>query len=298
MIFSVLGYICSAGNTPANQEYYSVDEVFKILSPTSFQCKLSENTAPPSVRYTVQLREVESQGDPSEQYKRLAGILDTAHAIELRNVRHRNYFRIEADLWINGKDVTPLLLANGWTKADATPPLDESSAPAVMNRQSYLTTGPGIKSSAPNRRSFRRAVNVQQLLNMPVDCTTLDSEMPLGEALEILSDSVNPRLPLLVLWRDLEANAFIEKDTPIGIEGFGYMRLGQVLGLIYQSISTESEKPVMVLEGGILTLGTRQTLIKNKKTMEMKVYYIADLLQAPSVGGLYQALQSGMEHGF
>ena len=127
-------------------------------------------------------------------------------------------------------------------------------------------------------------VSVNELLDREIDCSMLTDNMPLSEALDLLCESVQPRLPLLIRWDDLQANAFIQKDTPIGVEGFGRLKLGYALSHILQAVAGRQPKPALIAEGGILILGSNEMLQKHKDT---RVYDVRDLLAVPSTGGVY-----------
>ena len=62
---------------------------------------------------------------------------------------------------------------------------------------------------------------INELLDKTVDLSILTEDTTLEEAIGILQDAVSPTLPILVYWRDLSENAFIEKDTVINLSGEG-----------------------------------------------------------------------------
>jgi len=272
--------IPAADSSPSTSENYRVSKVVSILSPNSFQCKLENYKPVPSVRFRVILPDTEGLTKEA-----LTERLKSAKEIELRNIKFRNYFRVEADVWIDGQ----LFLKKPVSKtppnendirkqpADITP----SQFPEIPRwQQPPLSPG----SAAANPVTVRRVpVAISVLLDTPVDCSMLRDDTPLSEALTLLAESVEPRLPLLIFWKDLQANAFIEKETPIGVEGLGRIKLRQAMNIILRSVSAGGPRLVLATEGGIIKLATEQTLLNRKST---QVYAIEDLLAPPSTGGM------------
>jgi hypothetical protein len=268
--------IPAAGGLPAVSENYRVSEVVSILSASSFQCKLDHYKPAPSVRFRVNLPETEGLTKET-----LSEGLTSAKEIELRNIKFRSYFRVEADVWIDGQ---LFLKKRG---SETAPNKSDTSKPPSNLRGYQLSTAPQwqqpSKHSAEQTASVRRGtISIPVLLDTPVDCSMLSDDTPLSEALTRLAESVEPRLPLLILWKDLQVNAFIEKETPIGVDGLGRIKLRQAMGIILRSVSVGGPRLVMVTEGGMITLGTDQTLLGNKAT---QVYPVQDLLTPPSTGG-------------
>ncbi|MHC4424352.1 MAG: hypothetical protein ACYSWR_06765, partial [Planctomycetota bacterium] len=105
--------------------------------------------------------------------------------------------------------------------------------------------------------------------------SSLTPETTFGEAIDILRHSVKPPLNIFVLWKDLEDNADIDRDTPIGIEPLSGIAVGKHLELILSSVSSASDKPLgYVIEGGIIRIATKDSL---PKLMGTRVYDITDL---------------------
>ncbi|MHC5157844.1 MAG: hypothetical protein ACYSOZ_07080, partial [Planctomycetota bacterium] len=90
--------IPAADSSPSTSENYRVSEVVSSLSPNSFQCKLDNYKPAPSVRFRVCLPDTEGLTKEA-----LTARLKSAKEIELRNIKFRNYFRVEAEVWIDGQ---------------------------------------------------------------------------------------------------------------------------------------------------------------------------------------------------
>ena len=252
---------------------YQVSEVVRVLTPNLFECRLFDYKPAPFVRFRVSLTDADVQRAGIQTKEQLEQRLKSAGEIELRNIRFRTYFRVEADLWLDGK---PVVVRPVSTEAAPDVKTDEHKPTNLTTRQLNRWQRPVVRRTVP----IYRPVNIQVLLDTTVDCSMLEENTPLAEALAILSESVEPRLPLLVLWKDLQANALIEKDTLIGVEGFGRLKLRQVLDIVLRSVTGHGPKLVLLAEGGILTLGTHQAILAKR---EAKVYSATDLLALPSI---------------
>jgi hypothetical protein len=280
LVFAGVFVFTMTDGVSAKPMQYQVSEFVRVLSPDSFECRLMEYGPAPSVRFRVFLPESEVP-TPNQTREDLAQILNSAEKIELRNINFKNYFRLEADLWIDGEPYR--------IKTQKEPVQNEKDADIVrpvmpeIQRPRFHQAQYPVK---PYRPPIRRRVSVSSLLETVVDCSILTDETPIDEALTFLSKSVNPPLPLIIYWSDLENNALIDKDTPIGAAGFGRMKVRQALRTILHSVGATSGGPglVMMSEDGILKLGTRQTLYGDMTT---EVYDIRDLAQVPSLPGNY-----------
>jgi hypothetical protein len=253
-------------------ENYHVSEIVRVLSPTSFESKLENYKPAKSVRFRVTLRD--SGTRDSKEY--LENILKSAGRIELRNAVFKSYFRVEADLWLDGK---PVGSEKETVKQLPNPAIYQPVT--VLSRRQSQPPEPPTKPFLPVKNY---STTINELLDSQIDCSMLTEDTPLSEALVLLSESVEPRLPLLIHWKDLQMNALIEKETPIGVEGFGRLKLRQALNIILLSVAGREPKPVLVAEGGILILGTQQMQLNNKTT---RVYEATDLLAVPSTADSY-----------
>ena len=112
---------------------------------------------------------------------------------------------------------------------------------------------------------------------------TFTPDMPFGRAIEILRQSTRPAVNIVVLWRDVEGNAGITRDTPIGLDGVPGLRVRQYLELLLRSVSAGSSAELgYVIDGGVVIVATKSSLPKPK--METRIYDISDLAAPPSMG--------------
>lgn len=120
----------------------------------------------------------------------------------------------------------------------------------------------------------------KQVKKATSDPSTFTPNMPFGEAIDILRNSTVPPLNIAVLWKDLEQNADIYRDTPIGMNGVSKVPLRTHLKLLLMSVSAGSSgKLGYVVEGGVIIIATQSSLPKRMKT---RVYDITDLVSAPA----------------
>ena len=98
--------------------------------------------------------------------------------------------------------------------------------------------------------------------------------MEFGDALELLRNSVNPPLPLVVLWRDLMNNAFVDKGTTIGLEVDGAMPVGKALWLLLKSVGGELGEIRYLVDGGVVTIATQEMKLQRKV---VRIYDVSEL---------------------
>ena len=167
--------------------------------------------------------------------------LKNAGEIRLENIQFRNYFRVSADVVVDGIDLGGELLTNQLAVRPAeTPPVNVTNEPIRPRTHPTIAAErrPAYPRQTSMRSNTRNVISLNSLLATKIDVSLINEDTTFEEALGILSDSVWPRLPLVVLWSDLETNAMIDRDTPIGLSGAGAIELKQILKLILLSIST------------------------------------------------------------
>ena len=119
------------------------------------------------------------------------------------------------------------------------------------------------------------------ILDEVIDFSPITTDMSLEEAIDLIRTSTDPPLSIIVLWGDLSENAFVEKDSPIEVDGLGDMKLSAGLRAILRSVSSTGFAVVgYVVEDGVITIGTEESLPEKMRTV---VYDVADLLRPPSM---------------
>lgn len=263
---------------------YGVKEIVSVRSVSEFECRLAGYPYSKNARFRVKIRSVASAAGVSTE----AGMdyvttrLKNAGEIRLENIQFRNYFRVSADVVVDGIDLGGELLANQLAvRPDEMPPANVTNQPIRPRTplRTHPTIAAGRRPASPRQASMRsntrNVISLNSLLATKIDISLINEDTTFEEALGILSDSVWPRLPLVVLWSDLETNAMIDRDTPIGLGGAGAIELKQVLNLILLSVSTTGGlKPELAYEGNVITIGTQRGLLQRSAN---KVYPITDL---------------------
>ncbi|MHC4570959.1 MAG: hypothetical protein ACYS0C_02625, partial [Planctomycetota bacterium] len=122
------------------------------------------------------------------------------------------------------------------------------------------------------------AVVLRQLDEI-VDLSELTPEMPFGEAIEELKNSVEPPLRIVVLWGDLSDTADIDQTTAINIDAISAVPLVRVLELLLESVSGGYADLDYVVEGGVIKIATVERLGPKLMTL---VYDVTDLLGQPA----------------
>jgi Flp pilus assembly secretin CpaC len=110
------------------------------------------------------------------------------------------------------------------------------------------------------------------------DLSALTPETPFNEAIEIIKNSVTPPLKIVVYWKDLSENAYIEPDTPIGMHGFPGMPLGEALSALLKSISGGVANIDYSVKEGIIYIATKESLPASK--LVTHVYMISEIIGA------------------
>lgn len=161
------------------------------------------------------------------------------------------------------------------------------------------TDGVNLASSNTRNNPETQSRKTQQLPHRrinkaAVSPSSFTSDMPFSEAISILRNSTVPPLNIIVLWKNLEQNADIYRDAPIGIDGVSGVPLRTHLKLLLMSLSAGSvEKLGYVIDGGVIIISTESSLPKKLRT---RIYDISDLVGAPANGGFMPGI--GMPFGF
>ncbi|MHC4619501.1 MAG: DUF3738 domain-containing protein [Planctomycetota bacterium] len=162
------------------------------------------------------------------------------------------------------------------------------------------TSGYGRGASAKPKpaaspKTARSRSDVHKQLERTVDLSGLHPEMPFSEALEVLKNSVKPPLVIVVLWRDLEENADIDRTTPINMDPIPEIRLGTALDLLLRSVSGGIADLGYVVDDGVVVIATVESL---PSRLETRVYDLYGLLGPPaddsSAGGGYGGYGAGI----
>lgn len=270
---------------------YTVDRIVDIPEPAAFTGRLRDYVQPTKVRFSIRLRDVEAPTDPNvaaAARRFLTARLANARQVKLRNVEDHGYFRLTAEVFVDGRNIAAEMLECGLVQPVLvlpSPPPDRTEAIWRIDPPSGVVPKPPVVSAELSDKALH------QQLRLCADLSRIEPETSFQEALAILAGAVEPRLPLLVLWNDIERNALIHRDTPIAVEGFGRMRLDKALALILRAASGTGPRLIAVVEGGILTIATEQAGMARPRT---EAYPVTDILAAPAAERREQASGTGM----
>ncbi len=162
------------------------------------------------------------------------------------------------------------------------------------------TSGAGSKGLQTQKTSENKSRQTSKTAHKQVSRITAGPssfapDMTFEEAINILRNSTVPKLNIAVLWKDLEQNADVYRDTPIGINGVSKVPLRTHLKLLLMSVSAGgSEKLGYVVDDGVIIIATQGSLPKKMKT---RVYDITDLVSAPANFRLMPGLSMPFGYG-
>lgn len=130
------------------------------------------------------------------------------------------------------------------------------------------------RSAAPISPESRR---VREQLRTIVDVSALSPEMPFSEAIELLKNSVQPPLPIVVLWNELQERCGIEPVTAIGMDGPPAVRLETALKMVIAAVSGGNsdisyqidDDVIVIREGELQTPPTSIALSTQEDTQEL-----------------------------
>jgi hypothetical protein len=140
--------------------------------------------------------------------------------------------------------------------------------------------------NVPNKKAANKVANnnvgntpVNNQSRRTVDLSALTYHTTFREAIDILSNSAEPPLKIVVLWKDLSENAYVEPDTPIKIDGVSGIRLRTGLELVLMSVYSGFAKLGYVVKGGVIIIATKESL---PNRMVTRVYDVSYLLSQPA----------------
>ncbi len=185
-----------------------------------------------------------------------------------------------------------ICLCTGWTR-QALP----------TGKSGPQKTPANIDADNQNRRIVSKPGGsiVYKQLAKNVDLSIVTFDTPFSKAIEILRNSTDPPLNIVVLWRDLRENASVERDTPIHMEGIMGITLRTALELLLRAVSSQPNELGYVVDSGVIIIATRASL---PIEMVTRVYDVTDLVAPPAnyrfglPVGLFGAAAGGFGRGW
>jgi hypothetical protein len=161
--------------------------------------------------------------------------------------------------------IIAFLATAGYAAEPNKPPDPNASAAGKKSVAKALARSPVSKPAPPAKRT-------------PASFTR---DMSFSEAIDILRNCTTPPLNIVVLWKEIEENAGIYKDTAIGIDGIPGLRVRQYLEMLVLSLSGgASAKLGYAVNNGVVTIATIDSLPVPKRVT--RVYDISDLVAEPA----------------
>ncbi|MHC4638588.1 MAG: hypothetical protein ACYTBP_14290 [Planctomycetota bacterium] len=105
--------------------------------------------------------------------------------------------------------------------------------------------------------------------------TMIQPETPFGQAIQILSRSVDPPLNIFVNWKDLDHNADIDRTTAVNMKGMAGVSAGAHLKMMLEAVSGGMVDLGYTVDEGIIYIATTESLPSNQKIV---VYDVTGLL--------------------
>jgi len=127
MLFLLFGALLLAGcsATEPNHQLYpdvNVSRLLRVIDGDTFVCDIDEHSAIAGKNISIRIRGINTPElrakDPEErkfadiEKQRLSKLLHSARVIELRNIGRDKYFRIDADVYLDGEPLLPKLNPN------------------------------------------------------------------------------------------------------------------------------------------------------------------------------------------
>ncbi|NMD85683.1 thermonuclease family protein [Victivallis vadensis] len=122
-ILFLLGLLLLFGcSTPQSKQPYpdvKVSRLLRVIDGDTFACDIDEHSAIAGKNISIRLRGIntpelrsrneEERKSAIREKQRLSNLLTNARVIELRNIDRDKYFRIDADVYIDGEPLLPKL---------------------------------------------------------------------------------------------------------------------------------------------------------------------------------------------
>jgi hypothetical protein len=272
-----------------------VADMVRYCGNGDFICKVDDVPKLDGIQVRVKTRGVLPAEDPAKVKDAedvVAADLANAGRIILKHVRMRNYFRMEADVEVDGRSLADTLVAKGAARPEPQQkPLIEAPAPAPAG--TTLAAGERAMLHAKVPQTVRPAAeprpDTRIALRGTSDVSHIREDTTFADALEIIRHAVEPPLPMVVMWKDIEENAFVERTTPVGIDGLGATTLGQALKLVLLGVSSKGAELEYVVEGGLITIASKAMGLGQRRYT--RAYDVGEVLASPAglsgMGGMY-----------
>lgn len=288
LIASLLPYGTSYGSSDsfaASDSRCRVLEVIRIHSRQEFTCRVDRWKGIDNLRLRVTIRNVSIPEEVTAREQAMEWLrshLESSRYIILRNIEPRNYFRVVADVQTDRVDLLEGMLKKGLIRPQES-----------VSEKQLLTQVPPLNGSFQNHppskdipipldkrqsKPLYSKAALEKVLSSEIDLSGLDSNASLREALEMIRLSVDPPLPMVIVWNDLQQTLLLDPETPIGVGGLTKIPLKLAIELILSSVSSGAERPVVLQENTVLLIVSSRFAAGR---MNPGVYNISELAGIP-----------------
>ncbi len=258
-----------------------VKEVIAVRSPVMFICRAADWSLVGPARLSVTLRGIEvPEHLASEAQRFLEESLMNSKRIRLDRIEMGSMFRLTCDVKVDGCDLSRTLVQKGWAIFKDVP-IAPKVTETIRQPKVVLGPSPSVRSKTPIDGRNARITNWKSLLDQRVDVSSIQSSTPFREALERIRTCMNPPLPLMINWTDIQNNAFIGQDQPVGIDGLQNISLGQVLELLLNAVDGGKGQLAYATRGQILVIASKRSL---GDSLNLRVYNLSELTSPRSTG--------------
>ena len=120
-LLPILFLLCGCSAIDRDKPYpdVTVSRLLRVIDGDTFACDIDEHSAIAGKNISIRIRGIDTpelkSKDPEErksavlEQQRLSGLLRNARVIELRNIDRDKYFRIDADVRLDGEPLLPKL---------------------------------------------------------------------------------------------------------------------------------------------------------------------------------------------
>ena len=273
----------------------TVKEILAIRSPVSFVCRASDWSRVGPARLNVTIRGIDvPETILPESSAFLESILKRAQTIRLSNIEMASFFRLTCAVQVDGKDLSQLLVTKGFAKLQESRPLIDPAQSVASSTPISINPSPITRPTASHSGRSVRITDWTSLLDQTVDLSSITPATSFREALERIRTSIEPALPMMINWNDLRQNAFIEETSPVGVDGFGRVGIGQALELICNAVDGGKGQVSFTQRGRVVIVASKQSLGNPKS---MRVIDISELTAPQSTGFGMNGMSGGYGSG-
>jgi hypothetical protein len=294
-VYALLVLYSSAviGDTQFRYSDCKVKDVIAVRSPVIFICRVDNWDLVGPARLSVTLRGIEVPDNlASEAQRFLEESLMNSKIIRLDQIEMGSYFRLTCNVKTDGRDLSKTMVQKGLAKFKEVPVVT-NIAESIGQPKVILGKSPSVQSNSQQIDGRRvRITNWKSLLDRPVDVSAIQANTPFRQALELIRTSINPPLPLMINWKDIQNNTFIGQDNPVGIDGLSNISLGQILELLLNAVDGGKGQLAFATRGQVLVIASKRSL---GDPLNLRVYDLSELTSPRSTGyGMNSIGMNGM----